>query len=251
MNILVISLGIDDFKIINEVTAKVISNETVYIYKLVPYVNMITYLEIQNAGVSKHIARVYQIEHFYIEELDQKLIFDLTRGRKHLEYDNQKSLYLVKFEHINGIPYFDYYGNHISVKFLYKLIKETFTGLQTIHNAGYYHGDLGMPDNIILEGTLDNWQRAVIIDIEGGKITNEKQIQSDIETLSYCIWQIIVGNIAETEAEDGNVITPEHPMFVDLVKNNINQFKQYRSYLELLLWIFLNKPTTVEILKRI
>ena len=252
MDILLRSLGYNNFEIINEVTSKVVLNNTTYICKLIPFLNILPYLEIQNQGGSIHIPRIYDMKHLYFGELNDKLSKILSSDRKSY-YSKDISLYLVQFEYIKGVPYWSdkYRNQQISTFNLNKLMFETFTCIDSIHNSGYYHGDLGMGSNIILEGTFDIWNRAVIVDVEGGKITDKKQIDNDIETLAYMIWQIIVDDISLVEDCDDNIITPKHPMFIDLVKDNIKRFDKYIEYLEILLLIFETKPTTTEIIDKI
>lgn len=154
---------------------------------------------------------------------------------------------------ISKISYFDYQikKKKISLPNLHKLIYQTFTCLKTIHDSGYYHGDLGDENSILLEGNLDNWTQAIIINIEGGKITSQDHIDQDVETLAYMIWQIIVDNICIIEDKNDDAITPGHPKFIKLVKYSRKKFKDYDQYLKLLLWIFKNKPSIINIIDRI
>jgi hypothetical protein len=101
----------------------------------------------------------------------------------------------------------------------------------------------------MLEGTLDNWDRAIIINVEENKITSQDHIEEDIKTLAYMIWQIVVDDICIIKDED--VITPGHPKFIKLVKYSIKKHKNYSKYLKLLLWIFKTKPTIINIINRI
>lgn len=249
MDILLKSLRYDNFEIVNEVTAKVIDDGTNYICKLVPSNVILPYLETQH---SLYTPMLYEVKHFYFKDLNKKLVNILRSGRKQY-YTEHESIYLIKFEYIKGVPYFNYVikNKQISIDNLHKLMYNTFNGLKDIHDAGYYHGDLGMESNIILEGSLESWSRAVIVDIEGGKITNQNQIDDDIETLAYMIWQIIVDDISGIEDKNGDVITSDHPKFIKLVKNNIDRFTDYSKYLKLLLWIFKTKPSTGNIIDRI
>lgn len=244
----------EDCEILNEVTAKVFTGKTTYILKLSDYSTGIApYLMIQNNGGSDFVVRVYQFEHLYLDELPKSLISSLEGTRKEYLLKNP-SLYLQRMEYIQGFPFWEYVSSRetlgaISPKYLTKFIKESYSGLDAIHDAGYYHGDLGMPDNILLEGSYENWTRLVIIDVEGGKIKTKDDVDSDISTLGYMIWIVIVGNnIASTEDDHGDVIHSEHPMFIDFVKRNMRQFRKYNKYLDLLLWIFQQQPTTKEII---
>lgn len=143
-------------------------------------------------------------------------------------------------EYIEGFPFWDYstYRDKrgpISPRYLGKAIKESYFGLNAIHQAGYYHGDLGMPNNILLEGSYENWTRLVSIidDAEGGKIKTERDVDDDIRTLAYMIWSVIVGEkISTTEDGTGDVIHMLQPMFITLVKKNMKQFRTYEKYLD-------------------
>lgn len=131
---------------------------------------------------------------------------------------------------------------------------QTFTGVKNLHDSGYYHDDLGDQSSIMLEGTLDNWDRAVIVNNEENKITYRDQINQDIETLTYMIWQIIVGNICIIEDKNEDPITPGHPKFIKfikLVKYSAKKLDDYSKYLKVLLWIFKKKPRIVDIIDKI
>ena len=121
MDNLLKSLGYNNFEIINEVTGKIILNGLTYIIKLITDDNILPYLEIQNNGGSKYIPRMYELKHYYYEELNQEYSY----GRKGY-YRNHESLYLVQFEYINGFPFWDYYDKQIPLNYLSKLIEETW-----------------------------------------------------------------------------------------------------------------------------
>lgn len=254
MDLLLRSLNINDFEIINEITAKVREAGKISIFKLIPYSSVTPYLKIQNKGGSSHIARIYKVEHFYIDELGETFVRQFVDGRKFF-YAENKSLYLAQFEYIDGVQYSEYfyYNGEIPLSYMSKLFIETFTGLNDIHSIGYYHGDLGSGENIILEGTINNWRRVVIIDIEGDKITNQQQIDDDIRTLAFMLWTILLDDIKVTLTYDtaGEIIHYKHPMFIDLVKSNFPKNEAYIRYMDALLWIFIDMPTINKILDRL
>jgi hypothetical protein len=154
---------------------------------------------------------------------------------------------------ITKVPYFDYKikKKQISLPNLHKLIYGTFICLKNLHDTGYYHGELGDENSILLEGTLDDWNKAIIINDEINKITNQDQIEEDTQTLAYMIWQIIVGDICIIEDKNEEGITPGHPKFIKLVKYSIKKFSNYSKYLKLLLWIFKTKPIITNIINKI
>jgi serine/threonine protein kinase len=250
MDKLCVKYGYRNYEILNEVTAKVYdNNKDPYILKLVPE-NLILQVN------SLYIPDIYKIECLKVNQLPNQLLKTLKAGRKNLEYlESGERLCLVLYEYINGFPFWEYFIHHdkVTPQHINKLLKDTYKGLAAIHKAGYYHGDLGMPNNIILEGNIDSWKRAVIIDIEGGKIKNKQNTIYDVLTLAYVMWNIIVGaTISEAYDEKGNFIQQDHPMFLTLIENNI--IPGYEHPLCLLHTIFKLKPSAediVYILKRI
>ncbi len=240
--------GFHNCDILNEVTAKAKKGNKQVIIKLGDYNQSVKpYIAIQNKGGSGFVIRVLSFTHYYLDELPNELIHSLNNSRK----DNllqEDSLYLKEMEYIEGFPFWDYYEKQdslgvITPKNLTKLIKETFSGLSVIHNAGYFHGDLGMSDNILLEGSYDRWKRAVIIDVEGGKIKTNQATIDDVLTLAYVIWSVLVGDISLTEDKHREIIGEGHDLFIQLVEDNMRQFKSYKKSLEILLWIFKSNPT--------
>jgi len=155
---------------------------------------------------------------------------------------------------IDKISFFDYKINNkkISISNLNKLFFETFTSLKAIHDSGYYHGELGDENSRLLVGNLNYWSKVIIKINEKNKITNQSQLDDDIETLSYMIFQIIVdNNIYEIKDKNKEIITPGHEKFIKIVKCSIKKYSNYKKHLELLLWIFKIKPHIINIINRI
>lgn len=166
----------------------------------------------------------------------------------------EPALYLSKMEYIQGFPFWDYYESRgVTPFYLKKLFMETFAGLRDIHAAGFWHGDLGMPDNILLEGSYNNWTRAVIIDVEGGKIVpGEDHADRDVQSLAYMLWSIIVNeDISAAEDEQGDMIVQDHPLFLSLVDDSIREMPRDRVVLRTFRWIFSSHPTAEEVVRAV
>jgi hypothetical protein len=154
----------------------------------------------------------------------------------------------------NQVSFFDYFTNRnkLSLQNLHKLIYQSYSSLQIIHDSGYYHGELGDCDSIILNGDLNNWHTVNIVGYDNNLIHDDKNfVNDDIQTLAYMIWQIIVGDMCYTKDKKGKIIHMEHTKFLYLVKKSSKQFNDYNTYLKLLLWIFETKPTISNILEKI
>lgn len=234
-------MGFQTYDVLNNKAAKAFDGQKTVIIKITTYDSGVApYIAVQNQGGSKFVPRLFEIVHCYHNDLPKQLI---ESNRL-----DDPSLYCVQMEYIEGFHIWEYYVKQdelgiITPNSVCKLIKQTFNGLRCIHNSGYSCGDSAIANNIILQGTYNDWNRAVITNIAGGKIDKYNAI-NDILTLAHIIWSVIVGKISETKDNQGIPITWGNPLFIDLVKNNIAQYDEYKQYLDFLLWIF-EKPRTM------
>jgi hypothetical protein len=171
------------------------------------------------------------------------------------------------FEYITpNLPFWIFYENRkrgerymISPDDLWRLMRDTYSALDVIHSSGFYHGDLGMPDNIILQGSISSsfnvtWTRALIIDLEGGKIKDRSHIDYDIWTLAMMMVHFIDGeNAGQIEDDEAGNVPENAEAYTKYVKSLIHKYAGYNKIFIVLIFILQhseNGPSAKDVLER-
>ena len=121
---------------------------------------------------------------------------------------------------------------------------QAFSGLSKIHNIGYIHNDLGMPDNIRIVYGENQIIRVVILDFDISAKINiyDEDTRFELWTLSMMLFRLLDGDnfteYSDKKYGESNVFTSrtfykEYCEYINLKKNSLN--KGYLPYIELLL----------------